>query len=331
MSQETHPLVAVLGAGPQADAWASAVSTHARLVRSTDNSRPDAVVVAPGTPDPFALAREALLDSVHVLYAAPFRLTPWQAGRLNEFSGRQKAILRFVEPFRHQKGFPFVQRLLGGREPFWRPLYLRSLWLVRKNSNERIDDLATQEFALVDCLISGRPLSVSATAVENDEAAQVCAASITVEYTGGPHLYCMISLAEAGGEHQLVAVASDRTVTLDQLDPVRPLRIIGTVEDGHEVSLSGQKDDTHQDVVDAEVECFVGAVSAGEITVSNGGRWTRVAGVWWAARQSMSFGGIVDVPSLPRSAESPPLRVIEGGGDSSRPVGPRPVLTVVAR
>lgn len=331
MSQETHPLVAVLGSGPQADAWAIAIAAHARVVRHTDDSRPDAVVIAPGALDPFAQAREALLDSLHVLYAAPFRLTPWQAGRLNELSGSQKAILRFVEPFRYQRGFPFVQRLLAGREPFWRPLYLRSLWLAEKNSSERIDDLATQEFALVDSLISGRPLNVSATAVQNSEATQVRAASITVEYTGGLHLYSMVSLAEGGGEHQLVAVASDRTVTLDQLDPVHPLRIVGTVEDGHEVSLSGQKDEMSLNVVDAEAATFVDAVSAGETTVSNGGRWTRVAGIWWAARQSLSFGGTVDVPSLPRSAESPPLRMIEGGGDSSQPVGPRPVLTVVAR
>ncbi len=331
MSQETRPLVAVLGAGPQADAWASAVGVYARVVEHTDESRPDAVVIAPGAPDPFAQAREALLDSVHVLYAAPFRLTPWQAGRLNEYSGSQRAILRFAEPFRYQRGFPFMQRLLEGREPFWRPLYLRSLWLGEKHSTERIDDLATQEFALVDSLTSGRPLSVSATAVQNHEATQVRAASITVEYTGGLHLYSMVSLAEAGSEHQLVAVASERTVTLDQLDPVHPLRIGGMVDDAHEMSLSGQKDDKNLDVVDAEIANFVDAVSAGDTTVSNGGRWTRVAGVWWAARQSMSFGGTVDVPSLPRSAESPPLRVIEGGGDSSQPVGPRPVLTVVAR
>ena len=331
MTKEPHPVVAVIGAGPEADAWACAVSAYARILPSTDESRPDAVVVAPGAPDPFAVAREALLDSVHVLYAAPFRLTPWQAGRLNEASRRQKAILRYVEPFSHQKGVPFIQRLLEGREPFWRPMYLRSAWLTKRNSHERIDDLATQEFALVDSLISARPLSVSATAVQNDEASQVCAASITVEYTNGPPLYCMVSLAEGEGEHRLVAVAADRTVTLDQLDRDRPLRIIGTGDDAHEVSLSGRKCDATPGIIDAEVECFVDAVSGGDTLASNGGRWTRVAGIWWAARQSMSFGGTVDVPSLPRSAESPPLRVIEGGGDSSRPVVPRPVLTVVAR
>lgn len=331
MSEKTQLRVALFGSGQRADEWAEAFSRAARVQAGTVGSA-DALVVAPGTHDPFGQTREALRAGVSVLFAASFQLTPWQASSLEELSRRERRLLRFVEPFRYQRGYSFLRRLLEGREPFWRPLYLRSLCLKGPQSGLRLDDLATEELALYDSLLGARPRCVSAVSVRQDESTQACAASIMVEYVDGPSLHCMVSLAEGSAAHELAAVAPERTVLMDQLDLTAPLRIFGTDADGRELSLARDDGEPRcDDIVAQETAGFLAAVRSPNLSYSNGGRWTRVAAVWWAARQSMSFGGSVEVPALVRTnTKRPPLTVIEGGGGPSRRAGPRPALKLIA-
>ncbi len=328
MSEKTQLRVALFGSGQRADEWVEAFSRAARVQAGTVGSA-DVLVIAPGTHDPFGQTREALRAGVSVLFAASFQLTPWQASALEELSRRERRLLRFVEPFRYQGGYSFLQRLLEGREPFWRPLYLRSLCLKGPQSGLRLDDLATEELALYDSLLGARPRCVSAVSVRQDESTQACAASIMVEYVDGPSFHCMVSLAEGGAAHELAAVAPERTVLMDQLDPAAPLRIFGADAEGRELSLDGEPQ--HDDIIAQETTGFLAAVRSHDLSYSNGGRWTRVAAVWWAARQSMSFGGSVEVPALVRTnTKTPPLTVIEGGGRSPRKGGLRPALKLVA-
>ena len=329
MAPQNHMPVVLLGAGTCAASYAQTISCRADLRASLDEPGVAAAVVAPSAHDPFSHAREALLAGIPVLCAAPFHLSPWQASVLDELSRREGPMLRFIEPFRYQAGYSFLRRLLEGREPFWRPLYVRSLFSMRPQAQVRIDDLATEEMALYDSLLDAEPLRVSAVAVHRDEAAQICAASITVEYDGGPPFHSMVSLAEASEAHQLVAVASERTVVLDQVDDQVSLRIVGADSAGHDVSFGENNGSERGDPFARELHRFLGAIDASDISFGNAARWTRVAATWWAARQSMSFGGPVDVPKLHRTTKPPSLTVIEGGGHSSQPAGRRPVLTVV--
>lgn len=330
MNEKTQLRVALLGSGHRADEWADALSGMASVQAGNVGSA-DALVIAPGTHDPFLQTREALRDGVAVLFAASFQLTPWQVSALEELSRRERRLLRFVEPFRYQRGYPFLQRLLEGREPFWRPLYLRSLCLKGSCSGLKLADLATQELALCDSLFGARPRCVSAVSVRPDETTQACAASFMVEYVDGPSLHTMVSLAEGSSAHEFVAVAPERTILLDQLDRSAPLKIMGTDAEAHEVSLTRDACGArYDDIVGQEAGDFLSAVRSHDFSYNNGGRWTRVAAVWWAARQSMSFGGSVEVPALVRTnTKPPPLTLIEGGGRSSRKAGPRPVLKLV--
>ena len=328
MSEQTQLRVALFGSGQRADEWSEAFSRTARVQASTVGST-EVLVVAPGTHDPFGQTRDALREGVSVLYATSFQLTPWQAIALEELSRRERRLLRFVEPFRYQRGYSFLQRLLEGREPFWRPLYLRSLYLKGPQSGVRLDDLATEELALYDSLIGARPRCVSAVSVRQDEFTQACAASFMVEYVDGPSLHCMVSLAEGSAAHELAAVAPERTILMDQLDPAAPLRIFGADAEGRELSLD--REPRCDDIMAQETAGFLAAVRSRDLSYGNSGRWTRVAAVWWAARQSMSFGGSVEVPALVRTnTKRPPLTVIEGGGGPSRRAGPRPALKLIA-
>jgi hypothetical protein len=84
----------------------------------------------------------------------------------------------------------------------------------------------------------------------------------------------------------------------------------------------------------AEARRFVAGVASEDCSISNGDRWVRVASLWWAARQSMAFGGRAEVPvpaTVARDTEPPPLRVIKGGGKLARAAAARPALTLVSR
>ncbi|OGO51286.1 MAG: hypothetical protein A2148_00335 [Chloroflexi bacterium RBG_16_68_14] len=339
--------MALLGEGDQAERWTSALRERADLRPLPQQlaGEIDALVLAPGVSDPFTRAKEALLARVSVLYAAPFTLNPWQAATLNELSRRQERLLRFVEPFQYRPGFAFLRRLLAGREPFWRPVYLRTLCLAQHDGLVRIDELATEELAICEALLDGEPRYVTAAAGRRDEVGDVCAAFLILQYSEGPLVQCTVSLAEATSARQVVAVTADRTMILDDLGPVASLRIVGGGEQDFSVEApaaapSGEGRGERMvaaaghDFVVEEVNRFLSAVAAADRSPANGDRWARVAALWWAARQSMSFEEPIEVPRPVfgwAEAEPPRLRVIEGGGRTARTAGRRPPLAVVAR
>ena len=337
MSERSRIRVAVAGDGELAERWLEAAQfiTDARRTSGDLPEATDALIVAPGTADPFGRTKEALLAGLHVLHAAPFCFSPWQAGALSELSQRQRRILRFVEPFQCQPGFSFLQRLLRGREPLWRPLYLRMLRLSQQGGPGRIDELATEELAICEALLEGTPRHMTAAASRRDAAGAVCAVVLVLQYSEGPLVQCTISLAEAREASQLVAVTPTRSVIMDDSEPA--LRIMDA-GGGHDLPAGGpavpaanadRSWPRRQDVPTEEMGRFVRAVRTGDRSIANSERWVAVASLWWAARQSISFDGPAEVP-VPSDAGPPPLQVIEGGGKSAPSPARRPSLKVVA-
>ncbi len=334
MNSDQRIRVALLGVGQPAERWAGALGRDATVAGAPDALRDDvvALVVAPGANAPFPRVREALLAGIPVLYAAPFLFSPWQAAALEALSRRQGCLLRVAEPFQYRGGFRFLRRLTRGREPLWKLRYLRTTSLAPAAGGSRIDELAVEDLAICQTLLDVQPRSVMAAAAQRDEIGDVCAAFLTVRYPHGPVVQCTISLAEATAARQLVAVTPSRTIVLDGLDRAAPLQIMASSSRNapapakRTISLPGG------DPVVEEARRFLEAVATNDRSLANGERWVRVAALWWAARQSMSFGGAVEVPAPSvalAQTEPPPLRVIEGGGRVTR-TAKRPLLTLIA-
>ena len=347
MNKKRRLRVALVGDGERAERWAAALRRLARVAPPPQelSEAVDALVIGPDAPDPFAQAKEALQAGVPVLYAAPFLLSPWQARSLHDLSSGQGPLLRFAEPFQHRPGFAFLRRLLEGKEPFWRSLYLRTLCLAPPDASNRIDALVTEELASCEALLDSTPQWITTVASRRDAGGEVCAAFLTVQYTDGPLVQCTVSMAETVRARQLVAVTPDRTVVLDEQDPVAPVRIVGSGEQDSCIPgatpmpswpsrAEGRPATVSLDPNAEEAKRFLLAVSLGDRSPANGELWTRVAALWWAARQSLSFGGPVEVSTSAFPAgdtEPPPLTVIEGGGKPAAAAGRRPALTVVSR
>jgi predicted dehydrogenase len=335
MDREQRIRIGLTGDGADTGTWAAALEQFAIVEPEPDvSSSLDAIAVCQGTPDPFARAKQALLAGQDVLYAAPFLLSPWQAALLERAAEAQGRVLRFVELFQHQPGFAFLQRLTRGDEAFSSPLYLRVLRLGRPDG--RIDPLAVEQLAVCDALLAGEPSRMTASGVRQGDTADVRAVFLTLHYAGAV-VQLTVSLTEGQEACQVVVAMPERTVVVDQLDPLASLRVYDCdsqeerllnsdpAMDGPKIIASGP------DVLADEAGIFVRAVAARRGEATNAPRWTRVAGLWWAARQSMALGGVTDVPlaSAGLAKEAPAFRVIEGGGRSPA-IGKRPPLAVVS-
>ena len=322
------------GSGPvriaiagNAGCWRSALDDGADVAPLPEDSlsRLDALVIGPGAADPYALARQALMQDVAVLYAAPFALSHWQAGALSRLSAGSGRILRLAEPFQHRPGFAFLRRLVAGREALLRPAYLRLLRLG-SGTGVRIDELAIEELAVCDALLDCAPSYVAASAARAGDAADVAAVFLTMHYEGGPVVQCTVSLAEGTDARQLVAVTGERTLVFDDLGPVASLRTSTTDAEASDRQAERLLAAPVREPMAEEALRFLAAVATNDTSVTNADRWTRVAGLWWAARQSLGFEEPVAVP-LPAETGPPRLRVIEGGGGGAAVA--RPPLTVV--
>jgi len=123
-----------------------------------------------------------------------------------------------------------------------------------------------------------------------------------------------------------VVAMRDRTIVVDDVSAAGSLRL---VRSGETETLAFETPAPDLDPIEAEARTFVVALRDASVA-SNAERWARIAGMWWAARQSMSFGGPVELPVAARAQTAPPpLHVIKGGGKTSRS-GRRPALTLVA-
>jgi hypothetical protein len=187
---------------------------------------------------------------------------------------------------------------------------------------------------MCEALLDRTPQHVSAATGRRDNVGEVCAAFLTVQYADGPLVQCTISRAEGASSSQLVLATQDRTVMLDEQDPVSPLRIIGGTDressSEYHASWRCRRRLASPDPVGQEVSLFLSAVAQdATAAVANGERWARVAALWWAARQSMNDSGPAMVAV--GQTEPPPLRVIQGGGKPAPTAQRRPPLTVVAR
>jgi hypothetical protein len=216
-SPEPKLRIAVCGGRSDQSRWMAAIAASPSLAPAASGKRPDALIIEPETPEPFLQARDALEGGIDILLATP-ELAPGELQSLAALAASQGRVLRFWEPFRAQRGFGFLQRLLGGEEPFWRPLYLRTLRLAPPAGDHPLDALATDELAMLDALLGRRPVVVNASLGCAEGAGGAVAAFVTLTYREGLAVHATISVAEARPARQLVVVTDGRSIVLDDGD-----------------------------------------------------------------------------------------------------------------
>jgi predicted dehydrogenase len=338
MDREGRARIRIAGDGAYAEAWAAALRRRA-IVASSAEDLPgcDGLVVCGGE-DAFARTRDALASGCDVLFGAPMSLSPKQLSVLSASARKSGALLRFVEHFRYRPGFGFLQRLTRGNDALWRLRYLRMLRLEPATAGLRMDSLMIEQFALCDGLLGRAPARISASAVEQDKRGDAIAIFLAMAYRDGTLAQVTVSRAEALEACQLVAVTDERTIVLDDLDPVAALRVFGGRQTDEERLLGQRSPDaqrmiaTREDLIERETSRFIGALSGGTAMKSNAERWRRSAEHWYAIRDALAHHGHAGVrlPETGGLRRKPSLRLIDGGAPGTRAPQVRPPLAVVA-
>jgi predicted dehydrogenase len=315
--------IAICGAGAAEGHWAAAVATSPGLTMAAGR-RPDALVVGPEAPEPFAQARDALEGGIDVLLATP-GLAPEELRSLAALAAAQGRVLRFWEPFRAQRGFGFLRRLLGGEEPFWKPLYLRTLRLAPPAAEHPLDALATEELAMLDALLGRGPLAVNASLGCAEGAQGAVAAFVTLNYHDGLAVHATISIAEARPTRQLVVVTDGRSIVLDDGD-LPPEQPVSAEYAGQPAWRPPTRANATQDPYTSELVTFAELIAArasgDDPSVT---RRLRAAQVWQAVRRSMHAGRPVSLTA----GVAPELTLIMGNKKAASKSRKRPALTVV--
>jgi len=312
MTPQTSPSIALFGAGPEAERWVCALAGQASLVAGSV-AQADAVVLGPGAQEPLSVAREALRGGLPVLWACGRLPNPWQLAALDRLSASGGPLLRFHGPFQYRGGFALLTRFLGGPEPLWRPSYLRLL----SGASGRLEDAATEALALGQALLTAEAEQVTAVAARQDNG-EPRALFLTVHYGRGLIVECTASLAEAG-RSELVVAMPGRTLTIQTTGKGDRIRIVPSGQRGATCPQERVLTAPNADPVIEEARRFVEAVANHDASPGNSDRWLKVAALWWAARQSLSSGAPASVDPPPfEDAETPPFKLIEGGGRAAR-------------
>lgn len=336
--------VTLTGEGAEAERWARllrgidgvSVSSEdaAHGDSSADAGRADAVsaaVFVTPVADLHSAIKRALVAGQHVLVAGPVALNAPYLAALDVIARARRRVAMFDSGLTNDERLAFVRRMTGGRQPIWRPRYLRALRTGPAAAS--LDELAIAEIELVLSILGGAPSSVSAvTPRSDDESGTGGVAMMTLLFEGGAVATIDVSLVEPQLRHEVAVGCDGRTIVLDTLDARAPLQIHGAGR--HTGPQRGQWAETVIEhplapVADAAmrtVDAFVAAAGAEDAAATNLASVALAARVWECARTSISRFGQPQ-PLVESTLGPPSLRLIHGRGRSADRVAPR--LTVV--
>lgn len=330
MASPSKLRIAVEGGGPDDARWASAIAASLGLLHVERDQQPAALVIGPAAAEPFLQASNALRDGVEVLLVTP-NLAPEQLQALSALAQSLGRVLRFWEPFRAQQGFGFLTRLLGGEEPFWRPLYLRTLRLAPPAGDHPLEALAIEELAMLHSLLARSPVTVNATLGCAEGAHGAVAAFATLTYPDGLSVHSTISVAEASPRRELVVVTDGRSIVLDDGDDT-------AIESRARAEYAGQPAwrpprRAHETLNPFASELASFAEQIAERPLGEDASVARrllAASAWQAVRESMHSGRLVNVVAETHGAASAPeLRLIKGKRKTASKVRKRPALELL--
>jgi predicted dehydrogenase len=336
--------VTLAGEGAEAERWARllrgidgvsvsddpAYSDAAADIESTDAVHA-AVFVTP-VADLHSSIKRALVAGQHVLVAGPVALNAPYLTALDVIARARRRVAMFDSGSANDERLAFARRMTGGRQPIWRPRYVRALRTGRTAAG--LDELAIAEIEVVLGILGGAPSSVSAVAPRSDdESGAAGVAMITLLFEGGAVASIDVSLVEPQPRHEVTIACDGRTIVLDTLDARAPLQIHGAGR--HNGPQRGQWAETvieHplapvSDAATRTADAFIAAARAEDAAATNAACVALAARVWECARTSISRFGQPQ-PLVESAVEPPSLRLIHGRGRSDdRAHAPR--LTVV--
>ncbi|MBY0511223.1 MAG: Gfo/Idh/MocA family oxidoreductase [Rhodospirillaceae bacterium] len=194
----------------------------------------DAVVVATPLASHYDLALRALRAGKHVLVEKPFTATALQAEMLVSEAARRGLVIMVDHTFVYNPAVVRLKEMIKS-DHLGELLYFDSrrinLGLFRPDSDV-IWDLAVHDFSILDYLVGGMPLAVSAVGVAHINGQRNNTAFITLQYTNQFVAHIDVNWLSPVKVRQLLVGGGRRMVIYDDLAPDSRLRVYDCGVDG---------------------------------------------------------------------------------------------------
>lgn len=204
----------------------SKVTCTKDLAMVLNDSSISAVIVVTPASTHFAVGKQVLAAKKHLLMEKPLTIDPTEADELVRLA--KEAGVRLMTGFT----FLFVPAVTRTREIMRTPDFGKCYYVTSRRTNlgpvrrdvNVVWDLVPHDLAMFQSWINEKPVSVSATGTkflsEKEDAV-----TISIKYENGTMGSIFASWAEPRKVREFVAVGSNKTLVVDDVDMMQPLKI----------------------------------------------------------------------------------------------------------
>jgi predicted dehydrogenase len=271
----------------------------------------DAVAIATPVSTHFELALEALRSGRHVLVEKPLASTSEQATELIDEALRQKCVLMVDHTFVYTGAVRKIRELvvqgdLG--DIYYYDSVRVNLGLFQHDVNV-IWDLAVHDLSIMDFILPGKPVAVSATGISNIPGQPENVAYITLFFADNKIAHLHVNWLAPVKVRRTLIGGSERMIVYDDLEPSEKVKIYdkgvtlsASGEEVYQLLVSYRSGDMRAPKLDqteglqTEARHLIDCIANNKQPQTDGRAGLRVVAILEAAEKSMAArGGLVEL------------------------------------
>jgi predicted dehydrogenase len=272
------------------------------------NPKIDAIVVATPVSSHFDLAMEALKAGKHVLVEKPLASSSEQAVQLIEEAARRKLVLMVDHTFVYTSAVRKIRELVANGElgqPYYYDSVRINLGLFQHDVNV-LWDLAVHDLSILEYVLPGDPVAISATGMSHFMANSENIAYLTLFFADNLIAHIHVNWLAPVKVRRTLIGGSRRMLIYDDVEGSEKVKVYDkgvdmsdTLENVHQLRVNYRAGDMWAPRIDntealkVEVQEFVDAIRAGRQPLTGGEAGLKVVRILEAATHSMAVRGQV--------------------------------------
>jgi predicted dehydrogenase len=305
----------VLGVADMARSRLSLVEARYPNIRTTTDAREligdpkiDAIVVATPVSSHFDLAMQALQAGKHVLVEKPLASSSEQATQLIDEAARRKLVLMVDHTFVYTSAVRKIRDLVANGElgqPYYYDSVRINLGLFQHDVNV-LWDLAVHDLSILQYVLPGDPVAISATGMSHFSANSENIAYLTLFFPDHVIAHIHVNWLAPVKVRRTLIGGSRRMLIYDDVEVSEKVKVYDkgvhisdTPESVHQLRVNYRAGDMWAPRIDntealrVEVQEFVDAIHAGRAPLTGGEAGLKVVRILEAATHSMAVRGQV--------------------------------------
>jgi predicted dehydrogenase len=271
----------------------------------------DAVAIATPVSTHFALAIEALRSDKHVLVEKPLASTSEQATELIDEAARRNRVLMVDHTFVYTGAVRKIRELVAQGalgDIYYYDSVRVNLGLFQHDVNV-IWDLAVHDLSIMDFILPGKPIAVSATGISNISGQPENVAYMTLFFSDNKIAHLHVNWLAPVKVRRTLIGGSERMIVYDDLEPSEKVKIYDkgvtlstSGEEVYQMLVSYRSGDMRAPKLDqteglqTEARHFIDSIANNKQPQTDGGAGLRVVRILEAAEESMARrGGLVEL------------------------------------